>query len=203
MATPTPTDTKIVYIGILRNAQPDPIELCCERELSSYSRFTRGSISEFTTMFSKILTGHTTPNSRKEVQEKEFVFHVYAHENGVTGVAITNEAYPSRIANGLIGKIVQEFCTENPGAKTATEPVPFPALKDYITKYQKPENVDNITMINNQLEETKVVLHKTIESVLERGEKLDDLVQKSEGLSSQSKMFYTSAKKQNSCCIIM
>ncbi|BCS28151.1 palmitoyltransferase YKT6 [Aspergillus puulaauensis] len=199
----TSTETKIVYIGILRNAQPDPIELCCERELSSYSRFTRGSISEFTTMFSKILTGHVQNNSRKEVHEKEFVFHVYSNNDGITGVAITNEGYPSRIAAGLIGKIVNEFCVDNRDAKTATGPVPFPALKEYIDKYQRPQNVDNITQITEQLEDTKVTLHKTIESLLERGEKLDDLVQKSEGLSSQSKMFYTSAKKQNSCCIIM
>jgi hypothetical protein len=34
-------------------------------------------------------------------------------------------------------------------------------------------------------------LHKTIESVLERGEKIDSLVAKSDGLSAQSKMFYT------------
>lgn len=34
------------------------------------------------------------------------------------------------------------------------------------------------------------MLHKTIESVLQRGEKIDDLVQKSDGLSAQSKMFY-------------
>jgi hypothetical protein len=32
--------------------------------------------------------------------------------------------------------------------------------------------------------------HSTIEAVLERGEKLDDLVEKSEGLSMQSKAFY-------------
>ena len=32
--------------------------------------------------------------------------------------------------------------------------------------------------------------HNTIEAVLDRGEKLDDLVDKSEGLSSQSKAFY-------------
>lgn len=32
--------------------------------------------------------------------------------------------------------------------------------------------------------------HGTIEAVLERGEKLDDLVEKSEGLSMQSKAFY-------------
>jgi synaptobrevin family protein YKT6 len=39
--------------------------------------------------------------------------------------------------------------------------------------------------------------------VLQRGEKLDDLVAKSSDLSAQSKMFYKSAKKQNSCCIVM
>ena len=32
--------------------------------------------------------------------------------------------------------------------------------------------------------------HNTIEAVLERGEKIDDLVEKSEGLSQTSKTFY-------------
>jgi len=57
--------------------------------------------------------------------------------------------------------------------------------------------------IQKELDETKIVLHKTIESVLERGEKIDSLVAKSDGLSAQSKMFYTQAKKQNSCCAVM
>ena len=35
------------------------------------------------------------------------------------------------------------------------------------------------------------------------GEKIDSLVAKSDGLSAQSKMFYTQAKKQNSCCVVM
>jgi len=74
---------------------------------------------------------------------------------------------------------------------------------------------------------TKIVLHKTIESgmcctllrpvvarlmaarpltiatVLQRGEKLDDLVAKSDGLSMQSKAFYKQAKKQNSCWYVI
>lgn len=45
--------------------------------------------------------------------------------------------------------------------------------------------------------------HKTIESVLERGEKIDNLVERSEDLSRQSKVFYTQAKKTNSCCTYM
>ncbi|KAL6235052.1 hypothetical protein BDW75DRAFT_210657 [Aspergillus navahoensis] len=196
---------KIVYIGILRNVQPDPIELCCERELSSYSRFTRGSISEFTTMFSKLLTGRTSPGQRHDVQEKDFTFHVYASSAspGITGVIISDDEYPSMAAHQILSELLDEFTTKNPSATSATGPVSFPALSVYITKYQNPYSVGNILKIQKELEDTKVILHKTIESVLQRGEKLDDLVQKSEGLSSQSKMFYTSAKKQNSCCIVM
>lgn len=40
--------------------------------------------------------------------------------------------------------------------------------------------------------------HKTIESVLERGENLDNLVERSNTLSAQSKMFYKTAKKVRS-----
>lgn len=44
--------------------------------------------------------------------------------------------------------------------------------------------------VQQELDETKIVLHKTMESLLQRGEKLDDLVSKSDQLSSQSKVFY-------------
>jgi synaptobrevin family protein YKT6 len=37
--------------------------------------------------------------------------------------------------------------------------------------------------------------HKTIESVLERGTKLDDLVDRSQALSSSTRVFYKTAKK--------
>jgi synaptobrevin family protein YKT6 len=67
----------------------------------------------------------------------------------------------------------------------------FPELKEYIVKYQDPQQADSIMKIQKELDETKIVLHKTIESVLQRGEKIDDLVAKSDGLSAQSKMFYS------------
>jgi synaptobrevin homolog YKT6 len=60
-----------------------------------------------------------------------------------------------------------------------------------------------ITKIQRDLDDTTNVLHKTIESVLERGVKLDDLVDRSDSLSRQSKMFYKQAKKTNSCCTVM
>lgn len=66
----------------------------------------------------------------------------------------------------------------------------MPELRDYLQKYQDPQQADSIMKIQKELDETKITLHKTIESVLQRGEKIDDLVAKSDGLSSQSKLFY-------------
>ena len=54
--------------------------------------------------------------------------------------------------------------------------------------------------IQEDVEDTKVILHSSIEAVLERGEKLDDLVSRSEVLSAQSKTFYKTARKTNACC---
>jgi hypothetical protein len=50
--------------------------------------------------------------------------------------------------------------------------------------------------VQAELDETKIVLHKTIESVLERGEKLDSLVERSDALSAQSRMFYKTARSK-------
>merc|ERR1712038_1953328 len=65
----------------------------------------------------------------------------------------------------------------------------------YLKKFEDPKQSDPMSRIQNDLDETKIVLHSTIEAVLERGEKLDDLVDKSEALSMQSKAFYKTARK--------
>ena len=57
--------------------------------------------------------------------------------------------------------------------------------------------------VQKELDETKIVLHKTIDSVLDRGEKLNSLVEKSTDLSMASQMFYKQARKQNQCCTLM
>lgn len=69
--------------------------------------------------------------------------------------------------------------------------------------FQDPQQADKLTKIQRDLDETKVVLHETIESMLQRGEKLESLVDKSSDLSMASQMFYKQAKKNNQCCKLM
>lgn len=50
--------------------------------------------------------------------------------------------------------------------------------------------------------ETKQVLLRTISKVIDRGEHIEDLVDKTDLLSEQSKMFFKNSRKFNSCCWI-
>jgi synaptobrevin family protein YKT6 len=106
-------------------------------------------------------------------------------------VIISDREYPSLVAHQILSKLVDEFLAENPIATFQNGgKVDFPQLKEYLTKYQDPQQADSIMKIQKELDETKILMKKTIESVLERGEKIDSLVAKSDGLSAQSKMFY-------------
>lgn len=196
---------KLHYIGVIRNDSTPSHELVEEKELSAYSRFTRTNYGEFMTMFAKTVAERTKPGQRQDVEEQDFTFHAYGRSEGVCGIIISDHAYPALVAHQLLSKVVDEFLEANPRSSwaTGTPRVAMPQLKEYLQKYQDPHQADNIMKIQKELDETKIVLHKTIESVLQRGEKIDDLVQKSDGLSSQSKMFYQQAKKQNSCCLVM
>ena len=57
-------------LQILKNEQKPAVELCSERELSTYSRFTRTSVGEFMTLFSKTVAERTKPGERQDVEEQ-------------------------------------------------------------------------------------------------------------------------------------
>ena len=158
------------------------------------------------TVFAKTVAERTRPGVRQDIEEKSYTFHAYGSSQGICGIIISDPEYPALVAHQLLSKIVDEFLSQNPRSSYSSTSVtsrPMPTLKDYIKKYQDPNQADSIMKVQRELDETKIVLHKTIESVLERGEKIDSLVAKSDGLSAQSKMFYQQAKKQNSCCVVM
>ncbi|KAI9622374.1 hypothetical protein KEM48_007265 [Puccinia striiformis f. sp. tritici PST-130] len=115
--------------------------------------------------------------------------HLRPVEN-LIGIIITNDEYPKLIL-------------ANPPTYGTAPNLRFNSIDEYLVKYQDPKQADTILKVQQELDETKIVLHKTIESILQRGEKLDSLVEQSNALSSQSRIFNKTAKKQNSCCLIV
>lgn len=198
--------TAVFHIALYDTSVDPPNKLAAVSNLSSFGRFTRGSVEEFMNFTAATVASRTKSGVRQSVQEQSYMVHAYTRPEACTGVIITNAEYPTRIPHELLNRVLDEFITANPRTKWAgiTGPtLSLPNLDEYLSKYQDPTQADNISKIQRELDETKIVLHKTIESVLDRGEKLDTLVQRSDNLSSASKMFYTSAKKQNSCCVVM
>lgn len=131
------------------------------------------------------------------------IVHSYARSEGVCGIIVCDQEYPSMVAHQLLSRILDDFLTKHPVSSfrttTAPKSILFPELKDYITKYQNPENADSLMKIQKELDETKVVLHKTIEQMLDRGEKIEALADKSDRLVGNSSEMFKKAKAQNSC----
>jgi len=149
---------------------------------------------------------------------------------GLAGVAVTDRDYPATAAFCVVAKAIEELDSgvvaarggaSGSGAAAAAAAAaagpPFdwraagpedsegalPVLEGCLLRYQDPAAADKLTRIQRDLDETKVILHQTIDSVLRRGEKLDALVDKSADLSLASQMFYKQARRTNSCCKMM
>jgi synaptobrevin family protein YKT6 len=160
----------------------------------------------------------------------EYYVHVYMRADGLCGSVTCDAEYPPRVAFSLLTRLLEDFSTFKPdwAKETRNESVSWPQLESDVVKYQDPANADQIMKIQRSLDETRDVLHNTIgqpvylglaaslpltmsyvhpilptDSVLQRGEKLEDLVERSGELSAQSKLFYREAKRANSCCAVV
>lgn len=172
-------------------------------DLQSFSFFQRGSVQEFMSFISKTVVERTQTASRQSVKEGEYMCQVYVRGDNLAGVLITDHEYPSRVSHTLITKVLDDFAAKVPPNLWPTSnetTIDFPNLPGYLAKYQNPKEADALTKMQEDLDETKIILHSTIKAVLDRGEKLDDLVAKSDSLSMNSKAFYKTARKTNSCC---
>jgi synaptobrevin family protein YKT6 len=114
--------------------------------------------------------------------------------DGLAGTVTADMQYPTRVAYVLLAQLMEQFSEQVQWKnEIREEAVPFPPIGSAIVEYQDPAKADKLTKIQRDLDETTAVLHKTVDSVLERGVKLDDLVDRSDSLSRQSKMFYKQA----------
>lgn len=194
---------KLYAISVFYKAPNEARLLKSAYDLQSFSFFQRGSVQEFISFASKTLVERTQAATRQSVKQDVYMCHVYVRADSLGAVLISDHEYPHRVAHTLLTKVLDDFSakiSKDQWPSASESSVDFPGLPALLTKYQDPREADALTKMQEDLDETKIILRNTIEAVLERGEKLDDLVYKSESLSIQSKAFYKTAKKTNSCC---
>lgn len=194
---------KIFYVAVLEKSGATGKTLVASEELNTFSFFQRRTVREFLKFTSEVVVSRTNVEQRIRVQEKEYFCHCFVRSDYLSAVLISDDEYPQRVAFTLLSKILDEYKINASSSSSSASPQSAVWLDDLLFKYQNPREADSMMKVQKELDETKVILHSTIESVLNRGEKLDDLVAQSDALSATSKQFYTTAKKTNSCCSIL
>ncbi|KAB0406766.1 hypothetical protein E2I00_017006 [Balaenoptera physalus] len=159
------------------------------------------------TFTSQLIVERSSKGSRASVKEQEYLCHVYVRNDSLAGVVIADNEYPSRVAFTLLEKVCLQLGWTVLGQTSvldefsrqvdridwpvgSPDTIQYAGLDGHLSRYQNPREADPMTKVQAELDETKIILHNTMESLLERGEKLDDLVSKSEVLGIQSKAFY-------------
>ncbi|KAG5559541.1 hypothetical protein RHGRI_009166 [Rhododendron griersonianum] len=182
---------KITALLVLKcnpDGSSDPVILANASDVSHFGYFQRSSVREFIVFVGRTVGKRTPPNQRQSVQHEEYKVHSY-NRNGLCAVGFMDDHYPVRSSFSLLNQVLDEY-QKNFGdswrAVKVDNTQPWPYLNEALTKFQDPAEADKLLKIQRELDETKIILHKTIDSVLARGERLDSLVDKSSDLSAAS-----------------
>ncbi|KAF8393064.1 hypothetical protein HHK36_021305 [Tetracentron sinense] len=181
----------------------DPVILANSSDVSHFGYFQRTGVKEFIVFVGRTVAKRTPPDQRQSVKHEEYKVHSYSR-NGLCVVGFMDDHYPVRSAFSLLNKVLDEYQknfgdTWRTAQADATQPWPY--LNEALTKFQDPAEADKLLKIQRELDETKIILHKTIDSVLARGERLDSLVEKSSDLSAASQIAHK--KKKSSILTIL
>ncbi|KAH8732191.1 putative snare protein [Phaeosphaeriaceae sp. PMI808] len=200
---------KIIYIGVYKKEARTALELVSAYDLAHLNWMKRMKISPFIPIGASNVATETDAGVRKAtyVEDAEHYVHSYTRPEGLCGIIVSDKDYPDHIAQTYLSILLDKFLSDFPRTAYAnfakgSPQLQWSELEPYIKKWDKPAD-DKMLEVQRQLDETKEILHKTIQQATMRGDKIDDLIAKSDNLNASSKMFYTQAKKQNSCCVVM
>jgi vesicle-associated membrane protein 7 len=149
----------------------------------------------------------------------EYVFH-YIVERGICYLCMSDEKNKHRIPFAFLQEVKEQFVNkygnEVPQTSIAfsmnEEFSPFIQQKmDYYNSDEADRAIDNIGAVKSQIEDVKGVMVQNIEKVLERGEKIELLVDKTDRLNQQAFRFESSSRqlrkamwwKQMRCYVII
>jgi vesicle-associated membrane protein 7 len=148
----------------------------------------------------RVLLGKINSDSDQKMSYvyDQYIFH-YIVENHILYLCMCDEQSKRRIPFAFLNDIKTKFISSyGDQAQTALAFAMNSGFSPYLSKqieYFNSPNADSFTQINDKLDDVKNVMVQNIESVLERGEKLELLVDKSERLQQQSFQFAKSANK--------
>lgn len=158
----------------------------------------------------------SSPDSKNSYNYEGYNFN-YLVEGGITYICMTDQDMKLRVPYAFLFDINNRFkSTYREKVSTAGEMAMNDTfsrvLRDRIEFFSNDRNADKITKVKGDIEDAKAVMVNNIDKVLERGERIEMLVSKTEDLHQHSRSFKkksTQLKKkmwwQNArlCCVLI
>ena len=128
------------------------------------------------------------------------VFH-YIVEDGITYLCMADEEFRRRIPFAFLDEVKAKFL-DMYGLERAKTAIAFAmngefsrVLQRNMDYYNENPNADNINRVRSQIDDVRGVMVENIEKVLQRGEKIELLVDKTDRMQQAAFKFEKSAKK--------
>mmetsp|Transcript_20280 Transcript_20280/g.49790 ORF Transcript_20280/g.49790 Transcript_20280/m.49790 type:complete len:234 (-) Transcript_20280:297-998(-) len=146
----------------------------------------------------------------------DYLFHI-ATQDGLIFLTMTTTSFERRVAFAFLDDIREAFMAKFSGAIESAVAYemnkPFePVLKDKMVFYTSNPKADKLRHIKEEVTEVRQVMVENIERILDRGDKIELLVDKAEDLNEQAtkfkrsghqlknKMWWSQVKLQSMIC---
>ncbi|KAG0361159.1 Vesicle-associated membrane protein [Mortierella sp. AD032] len=152
------------------------------------------SSGNFTTVTEAILEKISPNNSKLTYVYDRYLFH-YICEDGLTYMCMADDSFGRRIPFAFLQDIKEKFLTQY-GRERALNSLVAYSMNEFSKTIAKqmeyfstnPE-ADRIKQVQGEIEQVKDVMVQNIERVLERGERIELLVDKTDNLNQQAFAF--------------
>ncbi|KAH0467191.1 hypothetical protein IEQ34_004429 [Dendrobium chrysotoxum] len=159
--------------------------------LAEYTEFT----GNFTSIASQCLQKLPASNNKFTYNCDNHTFN-YLVDDGYTYCVVAVESVGRQIPIAFLERVKEDFTQRYGGGKAATVTANAfkreygPKLKEHMQYCaDHPEEISKFAKVKAQVSEVKGVMMENIEKVLDRGEKIELLVDKTENLRSQAQDF--------------
>jgi vesicle transport protein SEC22 len=135
------------------------------------------------------------------IEAGQFSFHVLLTED-VGYVGLCDRVYPKKLAFSLLSDLQREFATQFAGlVDSAARPYAFIKFDSFIQKtkrsYQDVRARRNLDRLQEELVDVTKIMTTSINDVLERGSKLENMSLLSSNLSAESRKYLRDTRNLN------
>ena len=152
----------------------------------------------FTEICDLVLARIRPGDNRMSLSHGEYQYH-YTSRAGIITMAIAEAGFDRLVVFSFLDRVAEKFSLQygiraNSAIAYAMNTEFSLEIADEIKRANTPQSQDKITNIQDEVEQVKGIMVANIDVIMERGEKLDLLIDKTENLSANSVTFRTTSR---------